>query len=90
MQTNNQRHAAMVLSTIGFHWEEALGAFDEFLEAGWEIELFTVDGSPPEVDPSSLKRTGPLSLFGLGVSRANSPESKRGRELTAAFLVESG
>lgn len=75
----------MVLSTVGYHWEEALGAFDEFLTAGWKVELFTVDGSPPEVDPSSLKRTGPLSLFGLGVSRANSPESERGRELTAAF-----
>ncbi len=76
---------AMVLSTVGYHWEEAFGAFDEFLKAGWEIKLFTVDGSPPEVDPSSLKRTGPLSLFGLGVSRANSPESERGRELTAVL-----
>ena len=69
----------MILSTRGFHWEEALGAFDEFRGAGWNVVLFTVDGSPPKVDPSSLKRTGPLSWFGLGVSKANSPESPRGR-----------
>jgi len=75
----------MVLSTIGFHWEEALGAFDEFRDAGWTVELHTVDGSPPKVDPSSLKRTGPLSWFGLGVSKANSPESPRGRELMVAI-----
>jgi putative intracellular protease/amidase len=75
----------MVLSTVGFHWEEALGAYDEFRKAGWEVALFTVDGSPPKVDPTSLKRTGPLSWFGLGVSKANSPESPRGRELTAAI-----
>jgi len=75
----------MILSTVGFHWEEALGAYDEFRKAGWEVALFTVDGSPPKVDPTSLKRTGPLSWFGLGVSKANSPESPRGRELTAAI-----
>lgn len=76
---------AMVLSTVGYHWEEAFGAFDEFRKAGWEVDLYTVDGSSPKADPTSLKRTGPLSWFGVGVSRANSPESERGRELTAAL-----
>ena len=75
----------MVLSTVGYHWEEAFGAWDEFHRAGWEVRLFTHDGSPPRVDPTSVKRTGPLSWFGLGVSKASSPESPRGRELTAAM-----
>ncbi len=75
----------MILSTVGYHWEEAFGAYDEFRNAGWDVALFTVDGSPPKVDPTSLKRTGPLSWFGLGVSKANSPESPRGRELVAAI-----
>ncbi len=75
----------MILSTVGYHWEEAFGAYDEFRNAGWDVALFTVDGSPPKVDPTSLKRTGPLSWFGFGVSKANSPESPRGRELMAAI-----
>ena len=75
----------MILSTVGYHWEEAFGAYDEFRNGGWDVALFTVDGSPPKVDPTSLKRTGPLSWFGFGVSKANSPESPRGRELMAAI-----
>jgi putative intracellular protease/amidase len=85
MHSNKRPVVAMVLSTCGFHWEEAFGAFDEFRSAGWAVELYTVDGSPPKVDPTSLKRTGPLSWFGLGVSGANSPETQRGRELMAAI-----
>jgi len=75
----------MVLSTVGYHWEEAFGAYDEFRKAGWEVRIFTPDGSPPKPDPTSLKRTGPLSWFGFGVSKANSPETPRGRELSAAI-----
>jgi putative intracellular protease/amidase len=85
MPSKKQNTAAMMLSTVGYHWEEAFGAWDEFRRAGWDVALFTVDGSPPTVDPTSLKRTGPLSWFGLGVSKANSPESPRGRELMAAI-----
>jgi len=85
MSPKEQNTVAIVLSTVGYHWEEAFGAFDEFRKAGWKVMLFTVDGSPPTPDPASLKRTGPLSWFGFGVSRANSPESQRGGELTAAL-----
>jgi putative intracellular protease/amidase len=85
MSSKERNAVAMILSTRGYHWEEAFGAYDEFRAAGWTVELFTVDGSPPKADPSSLKRTGPLSLFGLGVSKANSPESPRGRELMTAI-----
>jgi putative intracellular protease/amidase len=85
MPSKKRNTVAMILSTVGYHWEEAFGAFDEFRSAGWEVALFTVDGSPPKVDPTSLKRTGPLSWFGLGVSKANSPESPHGRELMAAI-----
>ncbi|MCU0305118.1 MAG: DJ-1/PfpI family protein [Thermoanaerobaculales bacterium] len=87
--------AAMVLSTVGYHWEEVFGAWDELRKAGWEVRLYTVDGSPPRPDPMSLRRTGPLSWLGLGVAASDSPESPRGRGLAAALeevrpLVELG
>ncbi len=57
----------------------------EFRKAGWNVDFYTVNGLPPQAEPGSLRRTGPLSLFGLGVSKANSPESRHGRELTEAL-----
>ncbi len=75
----------MVVSTKGYHWEEVFGAYVEFRKAGWEIDLYTVGGNKPKPDPSSLKRTGPLSLLGYGVSNRNSPDNPLGEELMHRF-----
>jgi len=74
------KRIAMVLSTVGYHWEEAFGAYRVFRRAGFEVVPFTVDGQPPTPDPQSLRHTGPLSLLGLGVSRRISPKSQPGHE----------
>ena len=76
---------AMVVSTKGYHWEEVFGAYEEFRRAGWEVGLYTVNGDKPKPDPSSLKRTGPLSIFGYGVSKRNSPDNPFGQELMHRF-----
>lgn len=71
----------IIVSTVGYHWEELFGAYDEFAEAGFTIDLFTVDGTPARVDPKSLRHTGPLSLMGLGIARNIDPDTARGREI---------
>ncbi len=76
-----------VVSTVGYHWEELYGAYDEFARAGYAIDLFTVDGAPARPDPMSLKHTGPLSLMGLGISRSIDPATARGREIEAALTT---
>jgi len=78
---------ATVVSTVGYHWEELFGAYDEFDRSGAEIDVFTVDGSPPRPDPMSLRHTGPLTLFGLGVPARIDPSTPRGRELHQALIA---
>jgi putative intracellular protease/amidase len=78
---------ATVVSTVGYHWEELFGAYDEFERAGAEIDVFTVDGSPPKPDPMSLRHTGPLTLIGLGVPSRIDPSTPRGRELLQALTA---
>jgi putative intracellular protease/amidase len=73
---------AMVVSTVGYHWEEVFGAYDEFRKARCEVAFYTVDGRPPKPDPLSLKVTGPLSWVGFGISAAIAPDSPAGRELS--------
>jgi putative intracellular protease/amidase len=74
------KRIAMVLSTVGYHWEEAFAAYRAFRDARFDVQPFTVDGQPPTPDPYSLAQTGPLSLLGLGVSRRISPKSRKGHE----------
>jgi putative intracellular protease/amidase len=76
---------AIVASTVGYHWEELFAAYDELERAGHQLDLFTVTGALPEVDPMSVKATGPLSLFGLGLPAHISPLTPRGQELLAAY-----
>jgi putative intracellular protease/amidase len=77
------KRVAMVLSTVGYHWEEAFAAYREFSKASYEVAPFTVNGDPPRADPMSLKRTGPLALAGIGVPSRIAPETERGREFGA-------
>lgn len=79
------KHIAIVTSTVGFHWEEVFGAYDEFLKAGWDVDFFTVDGSAPVPDPLSLKPTGPFAWLGLGMPSSISPDTRRGQEIQAGL-----
>lgn len=76
---------AMVISTVGYHWEEVYGAYDEFRQAGCEMAFFTVDGKEPKADPWSLKITGPFSGAGFGISRSMVPETPLGQEIQTKF-----
>lgn len=72
---------AMVVSTVGYHWEEVLDAYREFTQAGFAVNFFTVNGKPAKADPVSLKRTRILNRLGYGVPGRIAPESAPGREL---------
>ena len=74
---------AMVVSTVGYHWEEVVGAYDEFTRAGWNVEFYTVNGARPRIDPVSIKMTGPLSMVGLGTSSTIAPQTTLGQEVEA-------
>ncbi|HYX38121.1 MAG TPA: hypothetical protein VE954_33900 [Oligoflexus sp.] len=76
---------AIVVSTVGYHWEELFDAYWVFRDAGQAIDLYTVNGGEPRVDPMSLKRTGPGSLLGLGLPASIAPETTRGQILTEAL-----
>jgi putative intracellular protease/amidase len=79
------KHVAMVVSTVGFHWEEVFSAYWEFRQAGWGVELYSVGGMPARPDPMSLRITGPGALAGLGISPFIAPATTRGRALSAAL-----
>lgn len=72
---------AIVVSSVGFHWEELFSAFKVFSENEVEMSFYTPTGIEAVVDPMSLKYTGIFSLFGLGVSRSIGPETVWGQKL---------
>ncbi|MFN6944474.1 MAG: DJ-1/PfpI family protein [Cytophagaceae bacterium] len=76
---------AMVVSTVGFHWEELYDAYKEFKRAGWDIKLYTVNGHRPKGDPQSLEKREVMSAFGLGLSDSFSPETETGKEIHEKF-----
>lgn len=77
---------AIVISTVGYHWEELFAAYEEFAAAGATLDLFTVDGALPKPDPRSIKRTGPFAWFGLGISSRIAPDTARGAALRERLL----
>jgi len=79
------KRIAIVVSTIGYHWEELFAACDVFEAAGAALEFYTVDGSQPKPDPLSIKKS-PLYALGLGVSPAMAPDTTKGAALRARLL----
>ena len=75
---------AMVVSTVGYHWEEVFGGYWAFKEAGCEVDVYTVDGRPPKADPASLQ-PGPGAVLGLGLPPSIAPDTDRGKALTLAL-----
>jgi putative intracellular protease/amidase len=79
------KRVAIVVSTVGYHWEELFRGYFGFRDAGWTVELYTVDGRPAFPDPLSLRPTGPAALMGLGMPASIGPKTPRGSELVRAL-----
>lgn len=79
------KRVAIVVSSVGYHWEELFAAYDAFEEAGLSIDLYTVDGAPPRPDPLSIKKSA-LHALGLGVSPRIAPDTTKGTALRARLL----
>jgi putative intracellular protease/amidase len=79
------KRVAIVVSTVGYHWEELYRAYWAFRDASWAIDLYTVDGRPAFPDPLSLRPTGPGALMGLGMPLSIGPKTARGTELVRAL-----
>ena len=75
------KSVGIVISTVGFHWEEVYDAYAQFKRANWHIELYTVDGKHPIADPRSLEVREFLSVFGLGLSKSFAPTTPTGKTL---------
>jgi putative intracellular protease/amidase len=77
---------AVVVSTVGYHWEEVFAGYWTFRDAGCLVDVFTV-GGPPRVDPRSVQRTGPGALLGLGTPARIAPDTARGQELVGVMAA---
>ncbi len=76
---------AIVVSSVGYHWEELFAAYQVFDEAGVQIDLYTVEGAQPKPDPLSIKKS-PLFALGLGVSPQIAPDTVKGTALRNRLL----
>ena len=76
---------AMVVSSVGFHWEEVFRAYWELKDSKCDVEIFSVEGAPARPDPLSLASTGPGAWIGIGVPRDITPDTMRGRVLRVAL-----
>jgi putative intracellular protease/amidase len=80
---------AMVISTVGFHWEEVYDAYKEYKEADWGIDFFTVAAQPAVADPKSLEVRPILSSIGLGLRNSYSPDTELGKEISYMARYET-
>ena len=77
---------AIVVSTVGYHWQELFDAYEVFEETGAKLDFYTVNGSLPKPDPLSIKKTGPAAMLGLGVPTGIAPDTARGAALRERLL----
>lgn len=75
------KNILVVVSEIGFTWDEVILPYIEFSKEGFEVTITTPQGNIPRVDPLSIKILPILNLVGFGTSFTNSPDSEKGREL---------
>ncbi len=83
---------AFVVSTQGYAWEEVRGAYQQFKNAGWDVEFYTVDGKPAEADPMNTRdysTTGVLKpvlkYYGDATTPETSPSSPLGQQMLGAM-----
>lgn len=82
----------MVLSAVGYHWEEAVVPFTQWHARGWQITIATPGGAVPVVDPNSVKVRPALQLLGYGTAKNRAPglESNQAFENAIASPVSIG
>ena len=73
---------AIVVSSVGYHWEEVFDVYREIQEAGGTVEFFSEHGAPAKPDPRSVEHKPFLSKLGLGVDEDFGPESPLGKQLS--------
>jgi putative intracellular protease/amidase len=80
------KRVAIVVSTVGYHWEELLAAYEAFERAGASTDFFTVNGAPPRPDPTSLKKSSLGARVGLGIDAWKAPDSPHGAALRERLI----
>lgn len=77
--------ALIVLSAVGFHWDEAAVPFAAWRRAGWDVAVATPEGRVPNADPASVKVRPFLQHLGYGTARRRAPGSGFAAEFEAAL-----
>jgi putative intracellular protease/amidase len=86
---SKNKKVAVLLSSVGFHWEEVAAAVQVFTQNECEVQFFTPGGKPPEADPQSLPVRKLLSSVGFGSPTELSPSSEWGMRLWARLKQAS-
>ncbi len=73
----------VVVSEVGYTWDEVFLPCREFLNAGHEVVIATPTGKPPRVDPLSVEPRSVLSRIGIGTDPATGPGSPQGKAVEA-------
>lgn len=74
----------VVVSEVGYSWDEVVLPYQEFVKAGLEVVIATPTGQRPKPDAlSAIVRPDWLNWFGVGTSAKVAPDSAIGQELTA-------
>ncbi|MGZ3690367.1 MAG: DJ-1/PfpI family protein, partial [Pseudobdellovibrio sp.] len=73
---------AIPVSAVGYHWEELMAAYIQFKKQNIEVDLFTPGGKPAVADPTTVIKTGPISLLGFGTPTSIAPDTEIGHELS--------
>ena len=75
----------MVLSEVGYTWDEVILPWDEFRKAGVAVDFATPTGGPPKLDPLSIVVRPVRNLIGFGTAAKIAPETALGLELQRAL-----
>ena len=80
------KRVAIVVSTVGYHWEELLAAYEAFERAGVHMDFFTVNGAAPHPDPNSLHKSSVGARLGMGIDPEKAPDSAVGVALRERLI----
>lgn len=78
---NQQKKILLVVSQVGYTWDEVILPFAQFQKSGCEVVFATPLGKSAKLDPLSIKIRPILNLFGLGTSKSFSPKTNLGQKL---------
>jgi putative intracellular protease/amidase len=75
------KSVVLVVSEVGYTWEEVIAPFQEFEKNNLAITIATPTGKLPKPDPLSIKKRSFLSLVGLGINPSLSQQTEIGQRL---------